>query len=342
MDIFQAEHLRTPYKWGQPVLQGSGEKGSFDEWAVDCPFVFEHRGQFHMMYIGFDGIGYQTGLAVSNNLLEWTPKGLLLERLQDPTRWDHVGAAGSWMLLESASLDELPRLKKVDGKYWMIYHSYPEAGYETGGAVMGLAWCEDEELLQWHRLEQPVFTYADGGAWEQGGLYKCCVVEAGGKYWMFYNAKGNGEWPWLEEKGAAYSEDLIHWTRYDGNPVISVQEGSYYRQYFSDPCIKFEGGRWVNFGFGFDGQHAQGALAVSADLLKWSVYPEPWIPYGRPGELDASHAHKSSVIRWNDTLYHFYCACRPAEAGDPAVIKYGEDAREFRCITVATSRPLRG
>jgi hypothetical protein len=44
----------TLYKLELPVLTGSGAPGAFDELAVDCPFVFQHRGQFYMMYVGFD------------------------------------------------------------------------------------------------------------------------------------------------------------------------------------------------------------------------------------------------------------------------------------------------
>ncbi len=338
LDRTKVDHLSTPHKWGHPILQGSGIAGSFDEKGVDCPFVFYHNDQFHMMYVGFDGMGYQTALATSMNLIEWDYQGLMLSRIPDSSRWDHVGAAGSWILLESNDLYSIPRPKKIDNKYWMLFHSYPQVGYEAGGAVMGLAWCEDERLLQWHRLEHPVFTYKEGADWEQGGLYKCCIIEVQGQYWMFYNAKGKEDWPWTEETGLAFSNDLKSWTRYSGNPLLEAREHSFYSQYFSDPCIKHDGQRWINFGFGFDGKHAQGALALSDDLLHWYCFPEPWISSGNPGELDEINAHKSSVIYWKDTLYHFYCACRPAKAGDPTSIEYSENYREFRCITMAASK----
>ena len=61
----------TPNKYGMPVLEASGVEGSFDCRAVDCPTVFRHNGSFYMMYVGFDGIGYQTGLARSDDLLHW-------------------------------------------------------------------------------------------------------------------------------------------------------------------------------------------------------------------------------------------------------------------------------
>ena len=55
--------FRTPYKYGKRVLEKSGVPGSFDERSVDCPFVFSANGRFHMTYVGYDGTGYQTGLA---------------------------------------------------------------------------------------------------------------------------------------------------------------------------------------------------------------------------------------------------------------------------------------
>lgn len=123
----------TPYKLGRPVLTGSGRPGAFDSLAVDVPFVFHHNGKFHMMYVGFDGDGYQTALAVSDDLLHWEHKGVILPR---GVGWDSVGAAGTW-ILKNDELFDLPTLKKVDGKYWLVYHSYPQKGYEAGPAEIG-------------------------------------------------------------------------------------------------------------------------------------------------------------------------------------------------------------
>ena len=64
------EHLISNYKYGKPVLVGSGMEETFDANAVDCPNVFSHNGRFYMTYIGFDNIGYQTGLAVSDDLIK--------------------------------------------------------------------------------------------------------------------------------------------------------------------------------------------------------------------------------------------------------------------------------
>ncbi|REE55360.1 hypothetical protein A8990_17212 [Paenibacillus taihuensis] len=96
------------------------------------------------------------------------------------------------------------------------------------------------------KREVPVLqgSYENGGEWEQAGLYKCCFIEAEGRYWMFYNAKDKAEWPWTEETGLAVSVDLMHWERYAGpggfEPVMRVQLDSFYSHYLSDPHIRLD------------------------------------------------------------------------------------------------------
>lgn len=319
----------------QQALAGSGKAGAYDAQGVDCPFVFEHNDQFYMMHIGFDGNGYQTALAVSDDLLNWQHEAMILPRLEHSNRWDHVGAAGSWILLESNNVWEVPKLRKLDGRYWMIYHSYPDEGYEAGGAIMGLAWTTDESLKEWHRLDQPIFTYEHGAEWEKAGLYKCCLIEHEEEFWMFYNAKGDGNWPWKEETGLARSTDLMQWKRHDANPIMGCRPDSFYSLFNSDPCIRYDGQRWLNFGFGFDGVHAQGLLATSEDLLHWDVITQPLLPHGGKGDIDEIHAHKSFVVVHEGNYYHYYCACRPARPGDPTVVEVFEKQEEFRCIAVS-------
>lgn len=333
----------TPFKLGRPVLSGSGKEGEFDSMAVDCPFIFYHQEKFHLLYVGFDGNGYQTALAVSSDLINWQKKGVVLSR-NDSGTWDKIGAAGTWIIRHD-DINGLPTLKKIDGKYWMIYHSYPEKGYETGPAQMGLAWCEDENLLDWRRLKEPVFSWKGGADWENGGLYKGCIIEYDGTYYLFYNAKnkpggkkqgGVGHENWVEQTGIATSTDLFEWKRHEGNPVIKVRPGTWESRFCSDPCVMRDGDRWVMFYFGFDGKHAQDGIAVSNDLIRWEKKPEPIIRHGNQGDLDEKHAHKPSVILFGGVLYHFFCACRDYRDGDSAL----NLGNEFRCLTVATSKPL--
>lgn len=330
----------TPYKYPQPVLTGTGIKGAFDEMAVDIPFVFRHQHQFYMLYTGFDGIGYQSALAVSDDLLHWKHKGVILKRQEESSRWDRIGGAATWMIKENDDFEAIPRLRKIDGKYWLVYHSYPNSGYENGPAEIGLAWCEDEELLDWHFPDKPVFSWKDGEEWEAGGLYKACIIENEGTWYLFYNAK-NKEERWIEQTGMAYSNDLVHWTRCEKNPLLRVNKESWDERFVSDPYIVKDGERWVNYYFGYgkiyeDGHsHAQEGLALSKDLISWEKVKEPILSYGKPGSIDSGHAHKASVMNYKGVLYHFYCATRPYREGDKTQA-YGE----YRTICVAASKPV--
>lgn len=322
----------TPYKWEKPVLTGSGLSGAFDEKAVDIPFVFWHRGQYHMMYTGFDGISYQSALAVSDDLIHWSFKGMVTERRSDSSRWDRTGAAGTWLIKESDNLQDMPKLRKIDGKYWMVYHSYPQTGYEEGPAELGLAWTEDEELLDWNFPEQPFFSWKDGADWERGGLYKACIVQKDGRWHLFYNAK-NQESKWIEQTGLAVSEDLVHWERIGREPVLKAEPGTWDWRFVSDPCILRDGDLWLDFYFGFDGDHAREGLAVSKDLIHWEKVERPILECGPEYSYDSRHAHKASVFMAEGTLYHFYCGVRPWQEGDPTSVY-----DEFRTIMAASSR----
>lgn len=325
----------TPYKLNKPVLTGSGKPGTFDALAVDCPFVFYHQDMFYMLYAGFDGIGYQTGLAVSNDLLNWQSKAVVLKR-EEHVGWDKVGAAGTWILKDTNGIYDVPKLKKYDGKYWMVYHSYPEQGYEEGAAQIGLAWTEDENLLDWHRLKEPVYSWKGGADWEKGGLYKACLIEHDSMFYMYYNAKNNEYGSWVEQTGVVTSKDLLQWKRYEGNPVLKISQSGWDSKFCSDPYVLRHENKWLMFFFGFDGKHAQDGIAVSEDFLDWDKYPDPILSYGTEGELDEIHTHKPSIVYHNGVLYHFYCTCRRYSDGD-SVKNMGV---EFRCISVAASKPV--
>ncbi|MDQ0889022.1 putative GH43/DUF377 family glycosyl hydrolase [Paenibacillus sp. V4I9] len=324
----------TPYKLGRPVLVGSGVPSHFDERAVDCPFVFQHNDKFYMMYVGFDGTGYQTALATSKDLLHWDHLSVILRR-DEGSGWDSKNIAGTWILKEN-QIDAPPLLKKWNNKYWLLYHAYPEFGYEEGSAKIGIAWTEDEQLLEWHRYSDPILTPEAGADWEKGGLYKECLIEHKDTFYLFYNAKNTNKGKWIEQTGVALSTDLMHWQRYEQNPILCVSPERWDSGFVSDPCVLQDKDQWVMYFFGYNYKQAQEGIALSKDLLHWDKYPDPIIRVGEEGTIDSIFAHKPSVITHNGVLYHFYCSCRPYKDGDPTK-NYG---KEFRTISVAASQDV--
>lgn len=335
------DDFRTDYKYKKSVLAPSGAEGVYDKSAVDCPFVFYHNSQYYMLHVGFDGKGYQTALATSDDLMNWKKETLIFPR-GTGTGWDKAGIAGVW-ILKNNNLHETPVLKKVNGKYWMVYHSYPEEGYEQGAAEIGLAYTDDETLHNWTTLSKPILSWKDGDAWEQGGLYKGCMIEHQGKFYMFYNAKNKSKWVWNEQIGMAVSNNMIDWERIQDNPVIRNTISGWDAKFCADPYVVWDGEKWIMFYYGYDGVHAKEGIAFSDDLYHWEKYSKPIISNGQIGDIDELHAHKPCVIEKDGILYHFYCSVRNYIPSDTAfnidpTQSDSTNAMEYRCITVATNK----
>ena len=313
----------TPYKYQKLVLSASGEKGSYDSEAVDCPFVFRLGRKFYLTFVAFDGTGYQTGLAISDDLVHWRKRGAILRR--DPSSPVlKYNVAMNWIMRENG-LHSPGDLVKVDGQFLGAYHAYPSEGYEQGAAVIGL--CRSKDLLNW-KPEPPVLRPEDGAPWENGGLYKPCLLGYQGTYYLFYNAKNQTEGNWHEQTGLALSRDLRNWERYSGNPIIrNGPAGSLDEKFASDPCVLQEGNQWAFYYFGLDGKGvARDLLATGPDLFHATKCDSALIDVGRPGSIDSTYAHKPSLIQYKGDLYHFYCAVAPG------------DGHPIRGISVARSR----
>ncbi len=300
----ELDDYRTPYKHPRLVLAGTGVQGAFDELAVDLPFVFSHDGAFFMTYVGFDGEGYQTGLARSDDLVTWERIGMILGRDDSDPYTRHNVAMAS--ILRESDLRSQARLKRVNGRYLGVWHAYPEPGYEEGPAVIGLAWSDD--LVHWERTA-PILIPEDGAAWESGGLYKPYMCEEDDLYYLYYNAKTRTV-PWKEQIGVATSPDLLTWTRYAGNPVIrNGAPGSADDRFAADPVVLRHEGRWVMYYYGLSTDRAaRDLLALGDDPFRFTKVGEPIIDVGPPGSIDETYAHKPGLICHDGVLYHYYCA----------------------------------
>jgi len=332
------EQIKTPYKYGLVMAADKSKK-------MDCPSIFRKGDSWYMVYLVFDGRGYETWLAQSADLLHWESKGRMLS-FGDSTAGGHLEArqAGGhehWDDNQRAgyvSLQDLRwggsyALQSYKNRYWMSYIGGSVKGYEAGQLSIGIAYTSKDPAVahEWERLDRPVLTPRDtnAGWWDNHTLYKSDVIwdktrRTGHPFIMYYNANGDSvnKKRGAERIGMAVSDDMEHWMRPRRDPLLDHLTGI-----TGDPYIQRVGDVWVMFYFGAFWKGTSGAFnrfACSYDLVNWTDWTgpnliEPSEPY------DAVFAHKSFVVKWKGVVYHFYCAV---------------DKKDNRGIAVATSMDM--
>jgi predicted GH43/DUF377 family glycosyl hydrolase len=307
------EEVKTPYKYGLVMVAPDASK------KMDCPSVFQKGDKWYMTYLIYDGRGYETWLAKSNDLLHWENLGRIMS-FSDSTSWDWNQKAG-YISLQDYTWGGNYEFQKYDGKYWMSYFGGNTKGYEAGRLSIGIAFTKKDPTTvhEWQRLDKPVLTPADKDVrwWENNTMYKNSVIwdkkkTTGFPFVMYYNAKGDSLKPkrGAERIGMAVSDDMVHWKRFGINPVINHHKGI-----SGDAYIQRMDNVWVMFYFGAFWPGSKGAFntfACSYDLVNWTDWTgnhliDPSEPY------DEVFAHKSFVIKYKGVVYHFYCAVDKAD-----------------------------
>jgi predicted GH43/DUF377 family glycosyl hydrolase len=323
------EEVKTPFKYGLVLVPENDSK------KIDCPTVFRKGNTWYMSYLQFDGRGYETWLAKSKDLLHWEKTGKIMWHSKDTTIWDASQKAG-YVALVNTKWGGGYALRKYNAKYWMSYFGGKEKGYEAGLLSLGMAYTDKDPstIHEWKRLDKPILSSLDKDVrwWESKKQFKSTVIydenkTIGYPFVMYYNANGdsakdNKKTRWFERIGMAVSNDMIHWKRFQKDPVVHHPVGI-----TGDPIIQKIGDVWVMFYFGAFWQDRKGAFnrfACSYDLVNWTDWKgDNLIESSEP--YDELYAHKSCVVKWNGVVYHFYCAV---------------NKKEQRGIAVATSKDI--
>jgi predicted GH43/DUF377 family glycosyl hydrolase len=323
---FIYEEIKTPFKYGMVLINEDTAN------MMDCATVFRKKGAWYMTYFVFNGKGYETWLATSQNLLDWQELGKVLP-FTSRERWDGNQAAGYPSLVD-ITWGGTYEIDKFKNNYWMSYFGSNSEGYEKGKLAIGMA-CTKKNPTKphpWKRLEAPIMNCSDkdAGVWESDKLYKSMVIRdpsqtTGKEFVMYYNAVGDTSSfnNWVERIGMATSDDLIHWERYVGNPILDHGVGL-----TGDAVIQKIDSVYVMFYYGafwpIERKDAFNRFACSYDMVHWTDWTGQDLI--KPSEsFDIKYAHKPYVVKWQGVVYHFYTAV---------------NEKEQRGIAVATSKDL--
>lgn len=292
--------IKTPFKYGIVFKHPDSTK------MIDSPTIFREGDKWLMTYIVFDGQGYETWLAESENLLDWQTKGNLLSFTENT--WDANQKAG-YMALVDMEWGGGYTVRKYNNKYWMSYLGGATEGYEKDVLGVGLANNHSvDKAEEWERLPKPVLLPDDRDArsFENSKIYRSSVIYderklTGHPFIMYYNAKGDTAN--YESIAMAVSDDMVNWKRFGAGPLITRGKGI-----CGDAQIAKIGDVYVMFYFGaFWKPGAFERFACSYDLVNWTDWQGDDLI--APSEnYDSEYAHKPWVVKWNGVVYHFYNA----------------------------------
>ena len=116
---------------------------------------------------------------------------------------------------------EDPRLREIDGTYYLTY-----TGYNHHDAQLCLATSKD--LIHWDR--RGVILPAYKGTWNEQWTKSGAIVpkKIAGKWWMYYlGTRKDADGESRDYMGLAQSDDLLHWQDATNEPVLPRRPNSF-------------------------------------------------------------------------------------------------------------------
>ena len=271
---------------------------AFDSQNIFAPNIVKDGGKYFLFYAGGpsgpgnsgDFVGYQLGLALSDDGEKWTKTGKPLLPL---------GERDNFHATPSLLRNPAGELLKIDGVWHMVYcgNRADEIGHATSRD--GLTWEKDPR--------NPIFRSA----------YSPHLVQVDGELRMYYISKprpveGKAV-PW--EVRLATGKDFLSLKAHAANPVLTVSQ-PWEKGALFYPYVIREGDVWLMFYAAYWTMHPEGknataiGIARSLDGVQWTKNPaNPVLTPTPTSTYDSVYTSSQSVMRDGD-LWRMYYAGR--------------------------------
>lgn len=287
-----------------PILSLGG-RNDFDGWNIFSPNLTKDGGKYYLFYSGGprDPAGfvkYQIGLATSTDGEIWTKTGAPLLPLGERDDFHATpsllrNSTGDLMKIDDVwhmvycgnRADDIEHATSRDGMKWEkdprspIYKAaYSPNLVHTGNELrmyyiskpvgkkweVHLATGPDLYSLSPH-AENPVLTLSQ--PWEVGALFYPYVLKEGDTWVMFYAAYWT-QHPTTKSAtaiGMATSNDGIHWTKFESNPVLKPDPASPFDStYNSSQSVIRDGQLWrLAYAGRIDHRHKYFAIGMATN-----------------------------------------------------------------------------
>lgn len=247
-------------EYGEKALFSGTDSATWDKNIRERGFILLEDGLYKMWYTGYNPDSSDLkflGYATSEDGIRW-------ERYANnpiyTDKWTEdvfvMKHEGVYYMFAEGTDDRAHLLKSPDGIHWeslgdlQIYTTHGEPipapygtptifikddiwhlFYERVDSAIWVATSVDK--LIWNNIQDAPVLSPGPEAYDKGAVAANQILEIDGRYYMYYHASSNPDWntggggsPVLWSSNVAVSDDLIHWEKYSGNPLVENNESS--------------------------------------------------------------------------------------------------------------------
>ncbi|MEI7586663.1 MAG: glycosylase [Runella sp.] len=259
--------------YGQnPIFSGTGKAGNWDEKIRERGYILREGNTYHLWYTGYKkekNAVMHLGYATSSDGITWA-------RYSENPIYDLgwvedmsvIKSDGTYYMFAEGKDDVAHLLTSTDRIHWKEQGAldvrmtngqpiskgaygtpaiWKEKGiwylfYERGDLGVWLATSKDLNI--WTNVQDEPVLKMGPETYDQFAVAMNQVIKYKGLYYGFYHASAFKDWhEW--SMNVAVSKDLIHWKKYEKNPIIGndkssgilVHDGKQYRMYTMHPEV---------------------------------------------------------------------------------------------------------
>jgi len=257
---------------GNPVFAGTG-KDTWDRIIRERGYILKEGSMYHMWYTGYNPEGADTmslGYATSPDGIAWTRYSGNPIFSESWVEDMHVVKHGDTYYMFAEGRNDIAHMLtsrdrllwkdhgKIDVRYttgkplspgpygtptvfikgstWYLF-------YERGDLGIWLATSNDRKI--WTNVQDDPVIAMGPEHYDRYAVAVNQIIEHEGKYYAYYHATSHKQWrDWTSN--VAVSTDLVHWKKYQNNPIVSnnksssilVHDGGQYRLYTMHPEVR--------------------------------------------------------------------------------------------------------
>lgn len=186
----------------------------FDEYWTEDMQVVKHKGIYSMVAEGVNDIAH---LLTSTDGIHWTRQGDLdIRKVSgEPIGPGPYGTPTLW----------------VEDEKWYLF-------YERGDLGIWLATSTDQKV--WTNVQDDPVIELGPKKYDAEGVALNQIIKHQGRYYAYYHATPDEDWStW--NSNVAVSDDLVHWIKYENNPIIKEDSIS---SNYSSPILVHDGDKY--------------------------------------------------------------------------------------------------